>query len=155
MRVTRDGQGTGVWGENISQKFCSPRVRVQGTRQTARPCIKRFLKHGLAGRWFFGAYFIWNKFLNGVVDNNLSPTVDVTYLLSHMAKDRSAYPCSSPTRIKIRTIRLTRMVIRVIVFFKGGKILSSISSRELLQMLNKDGWVTKNQEGSHIQLIHN
>ena len=88
------------------------------------------------------------------MDNNLSPTVDVTYLLSHMAKDRSAYPCSSPTRIKIRTIRLTRMVIRVIVFFKGGKILSSISSRELLQMLNKDGWVTKNQGGSHIQLIH-
>lgn len=28
------------------------------------------------------------------------------------------------------------------------------SSKEVLAILHKDGWVVKNQRGSHIQLIH-
>jgi len=28
------------------------------------------------------------------------------------------------------------------------------SSRELLYILKRDGWVIKNQEGSHVQLVH-
>ena len=28
------------------------------------------------------------------------------------------------------------------------------SSREVLQILQEDGWLVKNQEGSHVQLIH-
>lgn len=28
------------------------------------------------------------------------------------------------------------------------------SSKEVLSILHKDGWVVKNQRGSHIQLIH-
>lgn len=28
------------------------------------------------------------------------------------------------------------------------------SSREILQLLNNDGWIIKNQRGSHLQLIH-
>ncbi|NPV81430.1 MAG: type II toxin-antitoxin system HicA family toxin [Firmicutes bacterium] len=32
--------------------------------------------------------------------------------------------------------------------------MKSYSSREILQILRKDGWVEKNQRGSHVQLIH-
>jgi predicted RNA binding protein YcfA (HicA-like mRNA interferase family) len=32
--------------------------------------------------------------------------------------------------------------------------LKRYSSREMIQMLNTDGWVIKNQEGSHIQMVH-
>jgi len=28
------------------------------------------------------------------------------------------------------------------------------SSREILKILHKDGWVEKNQRGSHMQLVH-
>lgn len=32
--------------------------------------------------------------------------------------------------------------------------MKSHSSREILRILRKDGWIVKNQEGSHVQLIH-
>lgn len=32
--------------------------------------------------------------------------------------------------------------------------MKSYSSREVLQTLKEDGWIVKNQEGSHVQLIH-
>lgn len=32
--------------------------------------------------------------------------------------------------------------------------MKSYSSREILKMLYDDGWIVKNQVGSHIQLIH-
>ncbi|MGI5839297.1 MAG: type II toxin-antitoxin system HicA family toxin [bacterium] len=32
--------------------------------------------------------------------------------------------------------------------------MKSLSSREVLQTLHSDGWVIKNTEGSHVQLIH-
>ncbi|NPV53001.1 MAG: type II toxin-antitoxin system HicA family toxin [Firmicutes bacterium] len=32
--------------------------------------------------------------------------------------------------------------------------MKSYSSRKILQILYKDGWMEKNQRGSHIQLIH-
>ena len=32
--------------------------------------------------------------------------------------------------------------------------MKSYSSREILQILHKDGRVEKNQRGSHVQLIH-
>jgi Predicted periplasmic or secreted lipoprotein len=32
--------------------------------------------------------------------------------------------------------------------------LKSYSSREILKILNDDGWEIKSQEGSHIQLVH-
>lgn len=32
--------------------------------------------------------------------------------------------------------------------------MKSYSSREILKMLHKDGWLIKNQVGSHLQLIH-
>ncbi|MCL6613718.1 MAG: type II toxin-antitoxin system HicA family toxin [Firmicutes bacterium] len=32
--------------------------------------------------------------------------------------------------------------------------MKSYSSRELLRMLFNDGWYIKNQEGSHVHLIH-
>lgn len=33
-------------------------------------------------------------------------------------------------------------------------ILQVYSSREILRLLNKDGWIIKNKRGSHLQLIH-
>ncbi|MCL4516326.1 MAG: type II toxin-antitoxin system HicA family toxin [Firmicutes bacterium] len=32
--------------------------------------------------------------------------------------------------------------------------MKSYSSREILEILHKDGWLIKNQVGSHLQLIH-
>lgn len=32
--------------------------------------------------------------------------------------------------------------------------MKSYSSAEILRILKEDGWIIKNQEGSHIQLIH-
>jgi predicted RNA binding protein YcfA (HicA-like mRNA interferase family) len=32
--------------------------------------------------------------------------------------------------------------------------LRGFSSREIIQMLSEDGWVIKNQEGSHVQMVH-
>jgi len=32
--------------------------------------------------------------------------------------------------------------------------MKSYSSKEMLKMLNEDGWVIKSIEGSHVQLIH-
>jgi len=32
--------------------------------------------------------------------------------------------------------------------------MKNLSSREVLNILRKDGWVVKNQEGSHVQLVH-
>ena len=40
------------------------------------------------------------------------------------------------------------------LYYRGGKILKVYSSKEILQVLFKDGWTIKNQRGSHIQLVH-
>ncbi|NLY73986.1 MAG: type II toxin-antitoxin system HicA family toxin [Firmicutes bacterium] len=32
--------------------------------------------------------------------------------------------------------------------------MKGLSSREIIQILNADGWVIKNQEGSHVQMVH-
>jgi predicted RNA binding protein YcfA (HicA-like mRNA interferase family) len=32
--------------------------------------------------------------------------------------------------------------------------MKSYSSKDLLDMLIKDGWVLKNQRGSHVQMVH-
>ncbi len=32
--------------------------------------------------------------------------------------------------------------------------MKSYSSKDLLDMLIKDGWVFKNQRGSHVQMVH-
>ena len=37
---------------------------------------------------------------------------------------------------------------------KEDKVLIVYSSKEILQILHDDGWIIKNQRGSHLQLIH-
>lgn len=32
--------------------------------------------------------------------------------------------------------------------------MKSYSSREILRILQEDGWIIKGQEGSHVQLVH-
>ncbi|MGB9662025.1 MAG: type II toxin-antitoxin system HicA family toxin [Moorellaceae bacterium] len=32
--------------------------------------------------------------------------------------------------------------------------MKAFSSREVLRILQKDGWIIKNQVGSHVQLVH-
>ena len=36
----------------------------------------------------------------------------------------------------------------------GGKALKYYTVNEILTLLHEDGWIVKNQEGSHIHFIH-
>ena len=36
----------------------------------------------------------------------------------------------------------------------GGVLVKSYSSAEILKILSDDGWMIKNQRGSHLYLIH-
>ncbi len=46
---------------------------------------------------------------------------------------------------------MTRTITRVIISL-GGE--GTVTVREILRLLRKDGWVFKNQEGSHMHYIH-
>lgn len=49
---------------------------------------------------------------------------------------------------------MTRIIIRVIIISVGGNEMKPYSSREIIKILNNDGWYEVNCEGSHHQFKH-
>ena len=70
-----------------------------------------------------------------------------------LVADRAAPTTSAHGRAGERGF--TRIAHTCYTYVAGeGPGMRSYSSREILRMLHRDGWVEKNQRGSHIQLVH-